>query len=127
MKKAVILALGFAALLAVSAWAQPMQCRALVDFPFMVGNKTLPAGTYDFIRDDAAQVFRVTDNGKNEAMAQIETRLATLRPGMTDGAYVVFDKIGEKNILSEIWIPGEDGYAITITKGKHEHRIVKAK
>ncbi len=115
------------ALLAVSLFAQTPQVRAQIDFAFAVENKVLPAGTYDFIRDDTASVFRVTDEGKNEAVAPVQTRLAALMPGMPNKPEVVFDKIGDTYKLAEIWIPGEDGYAITVTKAKHEHKIVVGK
>lgn len=127
MRNRALFIIGLFALMTVSVFAQPQQVRATIDFPFTVENKALPAGTYDFIRNDTAQVFRVTDYSKNEAAAPIATRLATLMPGMGMGAYVVFDKVGDKYVLAEVWIPGEDGYAITISKAKHEHRIVKAK
>src|SRR5512135_3263962 len=95
------------ALLAVSLFAQAPQVRAQIDFAFNVENKVLPAGTYDFIRDDTASIFRVTDEAKNEAVAQVQTRLATLAPGTPDKPEVVFDKIGDTYKLAEIWIPGE--------------------
>jgi len=115
------------ALLAVSLFAQAPQVRAQIDFAFSVENKVMPAGTYDFIRDESASVFRVTEGGKSEAVVQVQTRLASLMPGMPDKPEVVFDKIGDKYVLAEIWIPGEDGYAITMTKAKHEHKVVIGK
>ena len=129
MKSKAILAGGaiIVALVAVAVFAQAQQVRAQIDFPFTVEGKVLPAGTYDFIRDDTASVFRVTDGTKNEAVAPVQTRLASLMQGMPNAAEVVFDKIGDKYALAEIWIPGEDGYALTMTKAKHEHRFVKAK
>ncbi len=127
MKNRALFVIGLFALMTVAVFAQTSQIRAQIDFPFTVDNKALPAGTYDFIRDDTASVFRVTDNGKNEAMAPIMTRLASFITGGGGGSYVVFDKIGDKYVLAEIWTAGADGYAVNMTKAKHEHRIVKAK
>lgn len=127
MKNRALFVIGLFALMTAAVFAQTPQVRAQIDFSFTVENKTLPAGTYDFIRDDTASVFRVTDNGKNEAMAPIMTRLASFITGGGGGSYVVFDKVGDKFVLAEIWTAGEDGYAVSVTKAKHEHRIVKAK
>jgi hypothetical protein len=129
MKFRNVLALGLflVALGATGAFGQSFQVRAQIDFAFDVDGKVLPAGTYDFIRDETASAFRVTDGSKNEAMALVRTRLANLMPGMPNSASVVFDKIGDKYTLAEIWMPGEDGYALNVVKEKHEHRIVKAK
>ena len=36
----------------------------------------------------------------------------------------VFDKIDGKLMLSEIWIPGQDGLLVLATKGPHEHAVL---
>jgi hypothetical protein len=127
MKKRTIGTIGFFALLAVAAvYGQNALLRAPIDFPFVVGSKTLPAGTYDFARDDASSVFKVT-GGKNMAAAQILTRLALeMHTSPADG-HIVFDKIGDVYTLAEIWVPGQDGYVLAVTKAKHEHRVVNVK
>ena len=128
MKKKTLLTVGFFALLAIAAvYGQNAVLRAQIDFPFMVDGKTLPAGTYDFARDNTASVFRVTDGGKQLAMAQVLTRLtAEMHTSPADG-HIVFDKIGDAYTLAEIWIPGQDGYVLAVTKAKHEHRVVNVK
>lgn len=127
MKKT-ILTVGFFALLAVAAaYGQNAVVRAQIDFPFIVEGKTLPAGTYDFAQDESASVFRVSDGGKNQAVAQILTRLAAgMHTSPADG-HIVFDKIGDAYTLAEIWIPGQDGYVVAVTKAKHEHKIINVK
>ncbi len=42
-------------------------------------------------------------------------------------AHLVFDKVGDTYLLSELWIPGEDGYLLQITKGAHEHIVLNIK
>ncbi len=37
---------------------------------------------------------------------------------------LVFDKIGGKFLLSEVWFPGRDGYLLLATKDAHEHAVV---
>jgi hypothetical protein len=41
-----------------------------------------------------------------------------------EDAHIVFDVVGDKHMLSEIWIPGEDGYLLLATKGKHGHKVI---
>lgn len=127
MKTRIMLTVGlFAFLAAAAAYGQPLAVRAQIDFPFTVEGKVLPAGTYDFTRDDSASAFRVTD-GKNGALALVQTRLAGAIHTSSADAHIVFDKIGETYTLSEIWIPGLDGYVLSVAKGKHEHKVVNVK
>lgn len=128
MKRRTALTIAFFAILAVAAvYGQNTVLRAPIDFPFMVGGKTLPAGTYDFARDNTASVFTVTGGGKNMAAAQIMTRLAVeMHTSPADG-HIVFDKVGDVYTLAEIWVPGQDGYVLAVTKAKHEHRVVNVK
>ncbi|MGB8959678.1 MAG: hypothetical protein WCC00_11785 [Candidatus Aminicenantales bacterium] len=128
MKTRMILTVGFFALLAAAAaYGQNATIRAQIDFPFIVEGRTLPAGTFDFVLDDTASVFRVTGGGKEMAAAQVLTRTAAgMHTSPADG-HVVFDKMGEAYTLAEIWIPGQDGYVLAVTKAKHEHRIVNVK
>ncbi len=37
---------------------------------------------------------------------------------------IVFDKVGGKFLLSEVWLAGEDGYILLTTKEQHDHRIL---
>jgi hypothetical protein len=111
MKTKVMLAVGFFAFLTVGAvYAQRSEIRATIDFPFKVEGRMLPAGAYDFIRDEPASSFRVSDGGKNSAIALIQTQLAAEIHTSPGDAHIVFDKIGADYVLSEIWIPGTDGY-----------------
>jgi hypothetical protein len=40
-------------------------------------------------------------------------------------AHVVFEKEGDAYILSEIWLPDEDGWLVYPTTGQHMRRTVK--
>ena len=125
MKRKIMLTVGLIALLAVtSGYGQQWQLKAKMDFPFTVGSTVLPAGEYEFVRDNLATIFRVTDGDKNSALAPIITRLAGAKHTTPQDAHLVFDVVGETHFLSEIWIPGEDGYLVQSTKGKHEHKVI---
>ncbi len=97
-----------------------------MDFSFDVPGKTLPAGAYAISYNSSnpdVLVIRGSDS-KAEAMVPFVTRLAQLEES-ADTARLVFDKVGNKSYLSEVWIPGEDGFLLIGTKGKHSHVIVR--
>jgi hypothetical protein len=58
-------------------------------------------------------------------MIPVVTRLAR-RNGSSDdnGPTLVFDRVGKTHALSEVWLPGQDGYLVKGTPEKHEHDIV---
>lgn len=123
-----MLTAGLFLLLAVmSGYGQPASAKAKIDFPFTAGGKVLPAGQYEFVRDATAPVFNVQGEGKNFVVAQVITRLAGAMHTTPEDAHLVFDKVGDTYFLSEIWVPGEDGYMILATKGQHEHKVVNVK
>ncbi len=102
---------------------------AKIDFPFMVEAKVLPAGNYEFVGQDSqsgVEAFNVMSAGKVVAMVKVVTWLASeMHPA--ESAYLVFDVVGDKHFLSEIWVTGEDGYLVHATKGKHTHKVVNIK
>jgi hypothetical protein len=65
----------------------------------------------------------VQGEGK-DVMATVLTRLGGEMRSMPKGTHLVFDKVGELNLLSEIWVPGEDGFLLLATKGLHAHKTV---
>jgi hypothetical protein len=128
MKARIILGVGLLTLLAVmSGYGQQLALKATIDFPFTAAGKALPAGQYEFLRDSTLQVFTVTGAGKTHAVVSILTTLALQTHSNADNAYLVFDKVGEACFLSEIWVPGADGFLVLATKGKHEHKVVTVK
>ncbi|MHB8095898.1 MAG: hypothetical protein ACYDH0_13280 [Candidatus Aminicenantales bacterium] len=127
MKAKVFVTVGIFAFLALmSVYGQQSMIKATLDFPFMVGNKTLPAGPYEFVRDADAQSFAVR-GGNTTAVIGIITRFARELHTTPQDAHVVFDVVGGTYMLSEIVIPGEDGYMLLATKEKHEHKVMNIK
>jgi len=127
MKTRTLLTLSLLTLLvAASAYAQAPLVLANIPFSFMVEKQPLPAGQYEFTPIMERGVMRVVDvDKKGEAVfAPIITRLAAGMHTTPKDAHIVFDKVGDAYTLSEIWVPGEDGYLLHATKGKHEHHIV---
>jgi hypothetical protein len=128
VKTKILLTVGLMVVFAVMAgYAQESPVKAKIDFAFKVEGKTLPAGNYEFTRDDNAMTFRVQGVGNEGAIASIMTRLSAEMHLMPREAHVVFDVVGDSYILSEIWLPAGDGYLVAATKGPHTHKTVKAK
>jgi hypothetical protein len=128
MKTRVMLTASFFVLLAVMcAYGQQGPIKSKIDFPFTVAGKVLPAGQYEFVRDNTALSilsFRVQGEGKMGALAPVLTRIAGAMHTTPQDAHVVFDVVGNAHLLSEIWIPGEDGYLLLATKGPHTHHVI---
>ncbi len=127
MKMRVASAVLLVLVIAAAGYGQEPKILAKLDFAFMVGNKALPAGDYQFIRDEAATAFRVTDGKKDHALLPVITRVARSPLGNMPDSYLVFDVVSDKYILSEIWLPGDDGYLVATTKELHTHKVVPAK
>jgi hypothetical protein len=95
-----------------------------VTFPFEVGTRTLPAGKYDIEQPTRELLILRSAKGLTVEVPVI-TRLAKPSTPLVDSK-VVFDKFGDKYIISEVWIPGVDGFVVGATKEVHTHETVKA-
>jgi hypothetical protein len=98
-----------------------------VDFPFAVQGRTVPAGTYVLWLKPDMTGFTLTQSDTPppaETIAfETERRLAPMEPPL-GAAHVVFEQDRDHNFLSEIWLPGEDGWLVYQTQGSRAHRRV---
>jgi hypothetical protein len=97
-----------------------------IPFSFMVKDKEMPAGHYEIEAtgsDQARLLVRSTD-GKGSVVVPVIERLADT--GATEPK-IVFDKVGTKSYLSEVHIPGSDGFLVGIAKGKETHEVLTGK
>ena len=127
MRTRLVALVGFVTLLAVvCAYGQVAESlKATVPFQFTAEGKVYPAGEYKFLLDvKAPTTFTIQGPGNVGGVAMVITRLAAGIHTTPADAHLVFDKIGQTYDLSEIWLPGEDGFLVHSTKEKHEHRIV---
>ncbi len=99
---------------------------ARVDFSFVAGDRSLPAGTYRIAHHvsefPAIEIGNV--EGKTILPMLAITRLARRTEREDPNGSLVFDKVGDKYFLSEVWLPGLDGFLLRATKEKHEHVVV---
>jgi hypothetical protein len=118
-----IFALGLAGSLAWAADAIAVN----IPFSFIVKAKEMPAGNYE-IRPDGANETRLTirsKDGGGQFMVQVIERLADT--GAKEPK-VVFDKMDNgKSYLSEVHIPGKDGFLVGIAKGREIHVTITGK
>ncbi len=99
--------------------------RAKIPFSFVIGKQTLPAGQYEFVPSQRPEGMKVISlDQKPEVFMPLITRLAAKTHSTPSDSHIVFDKVGDVYTLSEIWVPGEDGFLFHATKGKHEHHII---
>ena len=104
-----------------------------VPFPLQAGGKKLAAGDYAVVKTaEGGLVLRQESTGKETPIAVIE-RIAQPVPPVAEPR-LVFDEVGDfapsyteyitVYVLSEVWLPGEDGYRVHVTKGAHKTKIV---
>ncbi len=94
-----------------------------VPFPFYVGSKLLPAGSYRIqATDNLREVAIRSVDGKNAAFGEVITQISS---SMEDKSSVVFDVKGNDHYLSEIYMQEEDGFLVMGAKGAHTHLRIK--
>jgi hypothetical protein len=116
-----VFALGLAGSLAWAAGAVAVN----IPFSFIVKDKELPAGRYEIrVQSEASLAIKNAD-GAGTVLVTVLERLAD-----TGGKEpkVVFDKMEDgKSYLSEVHIPGQDGFLVGIAGGKEKHVTVTGK
>jgi hypothetical protein len=98
-----------------------------IPFSFIVKDKELPAGRYEIrTQGDAETTLAIRSNlGGGSVLVPVLERLADT--GAKESK-VVFDKMDDgKSYLSEVHIPGQDGFLVGIAKGRETHVTVTAK
>jgi hypothetical protein len=124
MRTKLLFTLSLFTLLAITlAFGQTTRVIAKVPFAFIASGKTLPAGQYEFLAE--GEVMRVVGASKgNAVIVPVLTRLGAGIHTSKQDSHVVFDEVAGVYTLSEIWLPGEDGWLLSATKGKHQHKTV---
>jgi hypothetical protein len=123
-----------ALLLAAGVASAFAQASFQVSFPFQAGGKKLPAGAYTVAKTaQGGLVLRQETTGKETPVAVLERIAASAPPAAAPR--LVFDEVGDfapsyteyltVYVLSEVWLAGEDGFRIHVTKGAHKTKDVK--
>jgi hypothetical protein len=132
---ACVLVAGLPSAYAQTASKVPSEASFQISFPFQAGGKKLTLGAYALRKaPDGGLVLRQVSNGKETAVPVLE-RIPKPVPPVSE-ARLVFDEVGDfapsyteyltVYVLSEVWLPGEDGYRVHTTKGAHKTKVVRA-
>ncbi len=132
MPKKILVAVGLLLLTFAVANAARLvpEVRVAIDHPFIVSGKTLPAGDYTLTFDDVTGSFAVTGRGLKGAdvFAPVQTRLLGPNENLKiSEARLVFDVVGGKYVLSEIWVPNQEGFLVGSEKPAHTHSVTKGR
>ena len=105
-----------------AAQMNPNQVVVDVNFAFVASGTSMAAGKYTIEVAAAGPVVLTSMRGGHRILFPVMTRLG--RHDNDAEPELVFDKLGETFHLSEVWLPGQDGYLLLGTKEKHDHRIL---
>lgn len=117
----------------ISAFAQG---AFKIPFKFEAGGRKFPAGEYLIgIRDDGQILIRQESKGLEVAIPSLQ-KLARPEPPVAE-PQLVFDAVGNFEpsyteyvtdyVLSEVWLPGQDGLLVRTLKGAHQHLTLKGR
>lgn len=132
-RKATAAAAALALLLVAGLAAAEAQATFKVAFPIKAAGKNLAAGEYTVLKTaEGGLVLRQAASGKETPVAVLERIAAPAPP--PPAPQLVFDEVGDfapsyteyitVYVLSEVWLPGEDGYRVHVTKGAHKNKTV---
>jgi len=110
---------GVIALAAGSARAQlPEELKFRTVFPFVVGNRELPAGTYEIQRIGDDQFLYLVRGQKS---AIIETNFVGKPPALNaSSGEVIFRRYGDTLVMEEVWDPSSATGIVSTVKFKGE-------
>ena len=118
-------ALTIAALLltAGTAMSQSPSIKADIPFTFYAGAKSMPAGKYEIIRQPAGPIS-LNGPGGDTTLLPVLTYLG--RHDSDTEPELIFDKLQGQMHLSEVWLPGQDGFLLLGTKERHDHEVLRS-
>lgn len=105
-----------------------------VPFDFQAGGKKLPKGDYTAsLKADGQVLLRQEATGR-EVLVPVLKKLDQPKPPAEPR--LVFDEVGDfapsyteyltVYILAEVWLSGQAGLEVHVTKGAHNQKVVKA-
>jgi thymidylate kinase len=90
----------------------------------MVGNRHMPAGTYDITSGQSTLLVRGEDNGS----ASFAIAISAYAGKTQEQAKLVFKRYGDRYFLSQVWYPGTDqGRQLQVSKVERELAMNSAK
>jgi hypothetical protein len=112
--------------LGAAAYAQVLT-KVEIGFPFVARGVEMAPGSYtiEFSQAGPLVLSSSTPSRARTVDRVVMPTITRLGRHDTDAEpELVFDKIDGKFHLSEVWLPGRDGYLLLGTKEQHDHRIL---
>jgi hypothetical protein len=133
-RQAVATGVALALLLVGGVASAQAQATFKVPFEFQAAGKKLPKGDYTVtLKAEGQVVLRQESTGK-EVQIPVLKKLDQPTPPISDYR-LVFDEVGNFEpsyteyftvyILSEVWLIGQPGLEVHVTKGAHKTQVVK--
>ena len=96
-----------------------------VPFAFTASGKAFAAGEYALSVNQEEGVVTLQSRVAKEdgVILPVQTRVS--EPRSLAEPEIVFDKLNRQYIVSELLVPGEDGYLLLVTKARHTHELLK--
>ena len=106
-----------------------------IPFDFQAAGKKLPKGDYSVVLKGEAQVLLRQASTGQEVSVPVLKKIEKPKPPLAE-PQLVFDEVGDfapsyteyltVYILSEVWLPGQDGAEVHVTRGAHQNKTIKA-
>jgi hypothetical protein len=107
-----------------------------VPFEFQAGGKKLPKGEYSVIKKGDGEVLLKQLATGREIPVPVLNKLEQPKPSLA-APRLVFDEVGDfapsyteyitVYVLAEVWLPGQDGLEVHVTKGAHKTKTVEGR
>ena len=123
-----IIVLAFATALASSAQTRSPQMRANVPFDFVVGDRTLTAGSYSVGTISSGSGDAVAIRSTDSRQKAIRLTNAVRENSKTRRARLVFNRYGQTYFLTQVWTAGSsEGREILKSKAERSAELELAK
>jgi hypothetical protein len=133
-RSAVSTVLVLAFVVAAGAGAVYAQTTFKIPFKFEAGGKKCAAGDYTITAVGDMQFTLKQESSGKEVQIAFQKKLAQPEPAIAE-PQIVFDEVGNFEpsytdyftvyVLAQVWLPGQDGLEVHVTKGAHKTQIVK--
>jgi hypothetical protein len=102
-----------------AAYAQLGPQKVTVGFEFKAGGKVLPAGDYEIYHATETAPWVTIRSLSNYKSVQVKVLTLLQRTEKSPrGPQLMFEKIGESQNLTQVWLPDQEGLLVKSTKGK---------
>ena len=107
------------------AQAQAQAASMKIGFSFFAAGKEYKSGNYTIEVTPAGHV--VFHAAKGDAVVDLTPMKSLVRDDKIQAPKLVFNIIGADRFLSEVWLPGQEGYLVGSVSGPHGQEVLRAR